>query len=160
MLLKYVVDSQSMTIIEVPLNYKECRHCGKWSDPSDFIKEGGSLRANCVTCYNMSMSDFLAAGDRFKSTFASKEYSGLACRASDMNDPLYNNIAMKEEAIPLSELILALQKLPKDALLYIKSETNDREFGSIMLPEEEDYTEFDGKYYYQIGEYYVDNHCY
>ena len=60
--MKYVVDRNTLTIIQVPDDYIECSMCYKWAAPAEFRKEGEThqSRTNCTACHDLGMNKFQA----------------------------------------------------------------------------------------------------
>lgn len=146
--MKTVFDLHSISMIEVPYDYKECSVCGKWCEGDSFKKEDeeAQSRSNCRDCYMMPWEDMKKLKIMTLEKYKSAAVRNFLSREIEKRNFFHNSISVQE-------MIEALQSLPKDARLYMKQDGyySEGKFGEIFMPEQDTAVKIDGIEYFAIG---------
>lgn len=145
--MKTVFDVNTVSMIEVPDDYKKCSVCGKWCEWNSFKNEDEEKqsRNNCRDCYNMPWEEMkelkIITLEKFKSPAVRK----FLAREVRKKEFFHNSISVQD-------MIEALKTLPKDARIYVGQDGYFAEgrFGEIFTPKHPPEIIY-GIQYYAIG---------
>lgn len=114
--------------------YYCCSLCGYWKIKSIFAPEGIINKTNCDSCYRSPSMDAI----KVEYQAIENDFNTKILRAKH-EKKMKEQWELKQNSISVADMIKALKKLPKDALLVVKQEGYYAEgkYADIFLPQKE-----------------------